>query len=147
MPVTEASTTYRAAGGVVASPDDHQVLLLIRPGRDEIRLPKGHIDAGEAPESAALREVREETGYAQLELLADLGEQLVTFLLGDLTIQRAERYFLMRTISLEQVKRPRNDEQQFFVVWVGWHEALAHLTFEAEKEWIRRAYLFVEQNG
>ena len=151
MPVTEGSTTYRAAGGVVVSQDGHEVLLLIRPQRDEIRLPKGHIEAGETPETAAIREVREETGYERLEFVADLGEQLVTFLLDDRPlpsglIQRAERYFLLRALSRDQVKRPGPDERQFFVVWVGWDEALASLTFEAEKEWIRRAQLVVEQN-
>lgn len=144
MPVIETSRSYRAAGGVVVSQDGHEVLLLIRPGRDEIRLPKGHIEAGEAPEAAALREVREETGYDQLEIIADLGEQLVTYLLSGRTIRRAERYFLMRPLSLDQVKRPQSDEQQFYVVWAGWDEASLHLTFEAELEWIRRARRVME---
>ncbi len=139
MPITDSTTTYEAAGGVVVSQDGHEVLLLIRPGRDEVRLPKGHIEAEETPESAALRDVREETGYGDLEFLADLGEQLVTFLLGDRTIRRVERYFLMRCLSPDQIQRPSPDEQQFFVVWVELDEAVECLTFEAEKEWIRRA--------
>lgn len=145
MPITESTTTYHAAGGVVVSQNGREVLLLIRPGRDEIRLPKGHIEAPETPESAALREVREETGYGDLELLADLGEQLVTFLLGGRTIRRVERYFLMRLLSQDQIQRPRSDDQQFFVVWVGIDAAMEYLTFEAEKEWIRRASGVMEQ--
>jgi 8-oxo-dGTP pyrophosphatase MutT (NUDIX family) len=35
--------------------------------------PKGHIDAGEADEDAARREVQEESGLSELELIADLG--------------------------------------------------------------------------
>jgi ADP-ribose pyrophosphatase YjhB (NUDIX family) len=38
-------------------------MLLIRPSRDEVRLPKGHVEAGETLRAAALREVAEETGY------------------------------------------------------------------------------------
>ena len=41
LPVRE----YEAAGGVVAR--DGKVLLLWRPARDEIRLPKRHVEPGE----------------------------------------------------------------------------------------------------
>ena len=53
---------YQAAGGVVV--DDDQVLVLLRPSRDEIRLPKGHVERGESARQPAMREVREESGYA-----------------------------------------------------------------------------------
>ena len=122
-----------------------EVLLLIRPSRDEIRLPKGHIEAGEGPADAALREVREEAGYSDLEIIADLGEQLVTFLLNKRTIRRTERYFLMRVGSMTRAEQPSTDELQFFAIWVPWDQAQAHLTFEAEQEWIRRARHAVEQ--
>ena len=65
------SVSYRSAGGVVYA--DGRILLLDRPTRGEIRLPKGHIERDESDEDAALREVTEETGYACLEIVADLG--------------------------------------------------------------------------
>jgi 8-oxo-dGTP diphosphatase len=41
------------------------MLLLIRDSRqDHWGLPKGHVEAGETPRAAAVREVEEETGYA-----------------------------------------------------------------------------------
>jgi 8-oxo-dGTP pyrophosphatase MutT (NUDIX family) len=131
--------TYAAAGGVVVNEMGDQVLLLIRPSRDEVRLPKGHIDPGEAPVAAALREVREEAGYGDLEVVADLGEQLVTFLLDGKMIRRAERYFLMRVCSQARAERPTSDADQFYTVWVPWDEVKDHLTFEGEQEWTRRA--------
>jgi 8-oxo-dGTP pyrophosphatase MutT (NUDIX family) len=136
---------YTAAGGVVTNERGDEVLLLIRPSRDEVRLPKGHIEADEGPVRAALREVREEAGYDDLEIIADLGEQLVTFLSNEQTIRRTERYFLMRARSLARAEQPSSDELQFFAVWVPWDQAQAHLTFEAEQEWIRRARRALEQ--
>ena len=53
--------------------NDDKLLVLERPARGEVRLPKGHVEPGEAPREAALREVREEAGYADLEIVADLG--------------------------------------------------------------------------
>ncbi len=52
-----------AAGGVVRNPDG-QVLVIFRRGFWD--LPKGKIDAGESPEEAAVREVKEETGLNQV---------------------------------------------------------------------------------
>ncbi len=103
---------YFAAGGVVSDTAGEKVLLLIRPSRDEVRLPKGHIEAGESPQEAALREVGEESGYIDLEILADLGEQFVAFPIGKRAIRRTEHYYLMRLRTPQQAERPSKDEQQ-----------------------------------
>ena len=127
---------YQAAGGVVV--DSGRVLVLRRPSRDEVRLPKGHIKKREAPQQAALREVTEESGYADLELLADLGHQVVEFDYQGAHIVRDEYYFLVRIHSMRQVER-KEQELQFIPDWVGWDEALSELSYEPEREWVRRA--------
>lgn len=137
MDSNDAQSTYTAAGGVVSDATGELVMLLIRPSRDEVRLPKGHVEAGETLRAAALREVAEETGYDDLEIIAPLGSQLVAFPMGNRSIKRTETLFLMRVRSKHQIERPQVDEQ-FFPVWVSWDEALGHLTFEAEREWVRR---------
>jgi len=138
--------TYTASGGVLTNTDGTHILLLIRPARDEVRLPKGHMEPEESAMNAALREVAEETGYDDIEIIADLGEQLVAFPLGDKVVRRTEHYFLMRARSLHQTERPDLDEHQFFTIWVPWDEVITHLTFEAEHEWIRRARRIIERN-
>jgi 8-oxo-dGTP pyrophosphatase MutT (NUDIX family) len=127
---------YSAAGGVVV--DDERVLVLRRPSRDEVRLPKGHLKKRESAQEAALREVREESGYGDLEVVADLGQQVVEFNYQGTHVVRDERYYLMRLRGAGQVERA-GGEDQFIPDWVTWEKALDELSFEAEREWVRRA--------
>ena len=136
---------YTAAGGVVTNHDYSQTLLLIRPERDEVRLPKGKIEAGESLEESAYREVQEETGYGDLEIIESLGEQLIAFLLDGQAVQRTEYYFLMRALSDRRVERPPKDAAQFFTIWAPWETSLEYLTFEAEKDWVERALRALNQ--
>jgi 8-oxo-dGTP pyrophosphatase MutT (NUDIX family) len=129
---------YAAAGGVVVSGD--RVLALRRPSRGEVRLPKGHVELGEDVQAAALREIREESGYADLVLKADLGTQVVEFDYEGRHVVRTERYFLMALAESPKGSLP-DGEEQFETVWLTWDEALAALTFEVEREWVRRARL------
>jgi len=127
---------YQAAGGVVIDAD--RVLVLRRPGRDEIRLPKGHIEKGEPAQETALREVAEESGYADLCVLADLGHQTVEFNYKGNHIIRDEHYYSMCLRSSRRIER-ETQELQFIPVWMGWEEALSNITFKAEREWVVRA--------
>jgi 8-oxo-dGTP pyrophosphatase MutT (NUDIX family) len=129
---------YTAAGGVVVS--GGRMLVLQRPSRGEVRLPKGHVEPGEDVPAAALRETREESGYADLVLKADLGTQVVEFDYEGRHVVRTERYFLM-TLAESPKRSPPGGEAQFEAVWLPWDEALAALTFEAEREWVRWARL------
>lgn len=136
---------YTAAGGVITDSTGTRVLILVRPSRDEIRLPKGHAEPDEALSDTALREVIEETGYDDLEILSALGEKLVAFPLQQKIVQRTEHYYLMRARSERQRPRPTMDSEQFFPIWVDWDEALNSLTYEAEQEWLRRARKALDQ--
>ena len=134
---------YQAAGGILVH--NGNILLLYRPSRGEVRLPKGHIEEGESPVEAALREVREEAGYAHLDVVADLGTQRVQFVdpYRERQVTRDEHYFLMRLRGEQRVERGEH-EQQFTPVWVPADDAVAHLTFEAEQEFARRALRWIE---
>jgi 8-oxo-dGTP pyrophosphatase MutT (NUDIX family) len=55
---------WSSAGGIVSNASGEIAIVLQRGRKKTLRwtLPKGRIDAGESPETAALREVYEETG-------------------------------------------------------------------------------------
>lgn len=134
--MVERMDRYIAAGGVVVR--NSCVLVLDRPSKDEIRLPKGHVETGETVQGAALREASEESGYKDLTIEADLGSQRVEFVHKGRHVIRRERFFLMRPAG-EGRQPAGKGEPQFDPVWLTWDEALEKLTFEAEREWVRRA--------
>lgn len=137
---------YQAAGGVVIHTG--KVLLLDRPGRDEVRLPKGHVEDDESAPEAAVREVCEEAGYVHLVIVADLGTQQVKFSdpYRERRVTRDERYFLMRLRDEERIEREEKEEQ-FIPIWVPATSAADRLTFSAEQEFVRRALRWIEEHG
>src|SRR6266511_1697969 len=85
------------AGGLVL--DEQSRVLLIRArdlrGQPVWTLPKGALAPGETSAEAALREVREETGY-RCELERDLGPVTYWFRRDGRQIKKTVRWFLMR---------------------------------------------------
>lgn len=61
----------KAAGGVVVNTEGN--ILVVSQNGDSWSLPKGHIDEGETALDAAKREILEESGVSELELVKELG--------------------------------------------------------------------------
>ncbi len=138
--------SYASAGGVVVRGDE--VLLVRKKLMPEIRLPKGHIEPGESRAAAALREVAEETGYTRLRILADLGRLENSFRKPDgVFVTRDESFFLMELEDKGRSPQPPADEARFEVMWVPLDEAEGLLTFEAEREFMRRARRALERGS
>ena len=129
------TATLTVAGGVVTHGE--QVLVLRSARYSDLRLPKGHIEEGESPEQAALREVGEESGYTDLEVIADLGEQTVEFDVDDQHTIRHEHYYLMRLRSTRQEARELSD-LKFTPEWMPWKQAISDLEFDEERRWLLR---------
>jgi 8-oxo-dGTP pyrophosphatase MutT (NUDIX family) len=137
---------YRAAGGVVVDRAG-RVLLLQRQVRrgdrivHEVRLPKGHIEAGESDVEAAVREVREESGYQEFAILADLGSAEISFDSRGERVTRNEHYYLMRLLSTDRgLPTGLGEEALFEPLWVAdLAQAELSLTYDGERAFARRA--------
>ena len=139
--LAELSMRYEAAGGVVF--DGDLVLVLERPSRSEFRLPKGHIEDGETAEAAAVREVAEESGYVDVAVDGSLGVERSEFDTSPdhgpvCHIIRNEHYFRMQLVTQATAERSVAD-LKFIPRWLPVGEAMGALTFEIEREWLRRA--------
>jgi 8-oxo-dGTP pyrophosphatase MutT (NUDIX family) len=129
---------YVAAGCVVLDADG-RVLVLERPARAEWRLPKGHVEAGEAPAQAALRETTEESGHVDVALVAALGEQVVVYPNRGRVHRRREHFFAARLTGGRQSERPAVDDRQFVVHWLLPAEAGRRLSYVAERNALGKA--------
>lgn len=126
----------RSAGGVVTN-DEGEVLVVSQRGTSW-SLPKGHIDPGESALEAARREIYEESGIRDLELIGELGtyERRKIGVNGgdDRSELKAITMFLFRTSErLLRPVDPDNPEAR----WVERSKVATLLTHERDKEFFR----------
>jgi 8-oxo-dGTP diphosphatase len=114
----------KAAGGVVRR--DGRIAVVHRPRYDDWSLPKGKLDPGESFEEAALREVREETGFE-----CELGEELSSTSYHDRKGRsKIVRYWLMEPVGGEFAPNDEVDEMR----WLTPAEAVDLLTYPRDAE-------------
>jgi 8-oxo-dGTP pyrophosphatase MutT (NUDIX family) len=103
-------------------------------------IPKGHVEKGESSETAALREVREETGLeAEIDQL--LGDVTYWYARRDdadqpVRVWKRVRFFLMRATGGRFADR---DAEMDAVRWFSLEAAEKAAAFESERLLIRRA--------
>jgi 8-oxo-dGTP pyrophosphatase MutT (NUDIX family) len=129
-----------SAGGVVIRRNDGDVDVALaarrtRKGDLAWGLPKGLVEEGEAPEQAALREVREETGL-EAEILEPLGDISYWYVWEDERIRKKVTFFLMEAtggdVSL-------HDHEMEEIRWFPLQEAVRRASYPSERTVLRRA--------
>ena len=127
-----------SAGGVVFRVAGAEPLfLLIRDSYGNWGFPKGHLERGERAETAALREVMEETGLRTLTVVAPISTIEWWFRLhGDL-IHKSCQYFLMETEAVRT--RPQSSEGISDCRWMTGDEALELIPYENARHVFQRA--------
>jgi 8-oxo-dGTP pyrophosphatase MutT (NUDIX family) len=114
-----------AAGGVLWRRVEGRVLVAVvhRPRYDDWSLPKGKLDKGEAGVLAAVREIREETGWDAVAGRT-LGESRYRVLDGGRDVPKTVRWWAMRATSGEFVPGPEVDR----LVWLDVEAAQRRVT-------------------
>ena len=115
--------TETSAGGVIfrSGPTGNEVLLL-KDMNGNWTFPKGLIDPGESAETAAVREIAEETGIRQVRLLASLPDSTYTYTRNGL-IHKTVRYFVFAATGIEQPVG-QQEEGISAVEWVPYARAV-----------------------
>ena len=100
-----------------------------RRGRMIWSLPKGHLEAGESAEEAAIREVREETGL-EGAVVAPLGTIDFWFMADDRRIHKTVHHYLM---TMTGGALTADDVEVDEVMWVPLDEVTARLSYRDER--------------
>ncbi|MCF8553625.1 MAG: NUDIX domain-containing protein [Candidatus Nanopelagicales bacterium] len=116
-----------AAGAVVtrAGKNEIEFLLIFRKYRGDWTFPKGKVDPGEHLLTAAVREVREETGFA-----VSLGVPLPTQTYEVDGLRKDSHYWVGQRLAGEFVPNDEVDE----IAWLSFEQAKAKLTYEHDQE-------------
>lgn len=126
-----------AGGVVIRRTSSGPLFLLIRDPYHNWGLPKGHVEPGETAESAARREVAEETGLAELELIDDVATIDWFFQDRRERVHKFCRFFLFGSDAGEP--RPETREGISECVWLPFAEAVERITYDNAREVLREA--------
>ena len=104
-----------AAGGLVVN-KDKEMLFIFRRGKWD--LPKGKMEEGETPEICAEREIEEETGVNQLQLIHKIIDTYHIYEeRGQQILKKTYWYYF--TTNFEGTPKPQIEEDISSISWIG----------------------------
>ena len=133
----------RSAGGVVfrvapeADGSPRVLFLLIRDSYRNWGFPKGHVEKGEPPEQAALREVAEETGLSGLSLRGEIDTIDWYFRFRGRLIHKYCHFYLIESAS--EATCPQREEGITACRWLPLEAALEMISYANARDVLRRA--------
>ena len=131
-----------SAGGVVVRLEAGQPLyLLIRDSYQNWGFPKGHLEPGERPEDAALREVAEETGLSDLVARRSIDTIDWFFRFRGQLIHKICHFYLMETA--ESATLPQETEGITACKWMRFEEAESLISYANARDVLRHAHAMV----
>lgn len=135
------------AGGIVFRHDEKGSveILLIQDAKDRWTIPKGHIEPGETAVATARREIGEEAGLNNVEMLGWLGKIHFRY-------RRLDKLVLMTTqIYLVKARGDTNaiqkEEWMNGIKWFKFHDALEEIEYEDIGKLMLLAMKRIRQEG
>jgi ADP-ribose pyrophosphatase YjhB (NUDIX family) len=128
----------RAARVIVLDPDDRVLLMRYDdgpPNGSHWSTPGGGLNAGEAYQAAALRELEEETGWSDVVLLREVQRRSFEMAYGGRLVRERERLYLARTGQARRAIRgvEAMHASDGIAAWRWW--TLSQLDSTAEAVW------------
>lgn len=118
------------AGGIVFRRDKNEQveILLIQDHKDRWTIPKGHIEEGETAQQAARREIGEEAGLNDVDVLGWLGKIHFRYRRVDKLVLISQQVYLMRVKT--DGNEIQKEEWMNGIKWFKYHDALDAIEYE-----------------
>ena len=118
------------SGGIIFRHDkDGGVeILLIQDGKDRWTIPKGHIEEGETAEETTVREIGEEAGLFDVEVLGWLGKINFRYRRVDKLVLMTTQIYLVR--ALGDTNAIQKEEWMNGIKWFKFNDALDAIEYE-----------------
>jgi len=128
-----------SAGGIVYRMQDGEALfLLIRDSYRNWGFPKGHLEDGEQPQDAAVREVQEETGLGELRVDGAIETIDWFFRFRGKLVHKVCHFYLMRTRHART--SPQRDEGITACRWARFEDATRLISYANARAVLLRAH-------
>jgi len=121
------------------------LFLIIRDSYDNWGFPKGHVEAGERPEAAALREVSEETGIESLTVRTSIDTIDWYFRFRGRLIHKVCHFYLMVTDLADT--SPQRSEGITACRWESYEEAAQLVSYANARDVLRRAHELITSDS
>jgi len=122
------------------------IARLNRAGRVEWCLPKGHLEHGETPEQAAVREIEEETGIRG-RVVRPLGTIEYRFSAEGRRVHKLVHHYLLEALGGTLTIDGDPDQEAIDVAWVPLQKLGGLLTFPNERRIAREATAMLEDTA
>lgn len=118
------------AGGIVwrRNKDGEVEILLIQDAKDRWTIPKGHIEEGETAQQTAKREIGEEAGLTDTEVLGWLGKIHFRYRRVDKLVLMTTQIYLVK--ALGDTSAIKKEEWMNGIKWFTFHDALDAIEYE-----------------
>ena len=130
----------RSAGAIVFREEEYPKYLLLHYEAGHWDFPKGNIEKGESDIETVKREIQEETGIKDIEIVKGFKEKIQYYFKfeGEL-INKSVVFYLAKT-DAEKVKL---SFEHIGFIWLPYEKALNKLTFKNAKEILKKANDFL----
>ena len=117
-------------GGIVFRRDANNgvEILLIQDAKDRWTIPKGHIEEGETAQQTAKREIGEEAGLKQVDVLGWLGKIHFRYRRIDKLVLISQQVYLMRVKT--DGNEIQKEEWMNGIKWFSFYDAIDAIEYE-----------------
>ena len=131
----------RSAGAIVFIMEKEPIYLLLRYEAKHWDFPKGNIEKGETDQETVKREIEEETGIKDIEIIKDFKEKIQYYFKFEGELINKTVIFYLATTQTKEVKL---SFEHIGFEWLPYNKAIKQLTYKNAKEILKKANDFLK---